>query len=72
MRKAQLTASATITIDNSEFSKTKNWSVDDLRNIIQEITLLKFQEKSVSGIKMTIQIVAPTDLEILKAISVAK
>ena len=72
MKKARIRLQANLTIDPSEFAKTKEWDPERLRNIIQELAFFEMRVKSVSGIQMRIEVIAPTNLEILEAIRAAE
>jgi hypothetical protein len=52
--------------------QANQWDPERLRSIIQELAFFEMRVKSVSGIKMRIEVIAPTDLEILEAIRAAK
>ncbi len=68
MKKAILSVTATITIAPDQFSKTHDWDLERLKHIVPEILGQEMRFTSVSGIKMTLSVVSPTDLEILTAI----
>jgi hypothetical protein len=72
MKKARLRVQAEITIDEGEFAKTREWDAERLRGIIQALAFFELRVKSVSGIKMRIEVIAPTSLEILEAIRAAE
>jgi hypothetical protein len=64
MKEAILHTSAKIIISGEEFEKVKDWDIERLKSILQEIRYFEMRVKSISGIKMMIFVISPTDLEI--------
>jgi hypothetical protein len=72
MKKARLRVQADITIDQDEFAKVSDWDAEHLRGVIQGLSSFEMRVKSASGIRLRIEVIAPTDLEILQAIRAAE
>lgn len=72
MRKAKITAAAEITIPESEFFKVEQWDEQKLASIVTELTAFSFNVKTNGGIKLTLEVVSPSPLEIYNAVKKAK
>ncbi len=68
MKEAILHTSAKIIISVEEFDKVKDWDIEGLKSIFQEIRHFQMRVKSISGIRMMVSVISPTDLEIANAI----
>jgi hypothetical protein len=68
MKEAILYTSAKIIISGEEFEKVKDWDIERLKSILQEIRHFEMRFKFISGIKMMVSVISPTDLEIANVI----